>query len=169
MNWNRKQDRNSPLSRMFDEKILKKAKEYSLLLLKFRIRSDDEIRTRLKNKKFSEDIIQETVDYLKTNGLIDDDYFAQSWIESRLKKSIGLRRIRQELRLKGIDERIIEDNYAKIKDDYHEEAIISGIIKNKSAKLKNIEPEKAKRRIYSYLLRRGFSAETVINVLSQLK
>lgn len=148
---------------------LKKAKDYAFLLLKFRSRSEKEIYMRLKKKGFDRETIQEVLSYLKDNNFINDISFANAWIESRLKKPIGLIRIRKELRLKGIDDKIINRKIDELKDRYFEQDIVKKIAKEKFNQLKNREPDKAKRRIFSYLMRRGFSADTVWDTLNELK
>ncbi|MBU4473082.1 MAG: recombination regulator RecX [Candidatus Omnitrophica bacterium] len=145
---------------------LQKAKGYAFLLLKFRLRSEREIYERLKKKKFNEEIIRETLLFLKSKNFVDDNNFSKAWIESRLANSIGLIRLKQELRLKGIDEEIIDSQISQVKDNYSEEDIVTKIAKDKFKKLPNLEPQKAKRRIYAYLLRRGFSPGVVIDVIN---
>ena len=147
---------------------IKKAKNYAFLLLKFRPRSEKEIYQRLKNKKFNEEIIKGTVSFLKEKEFIDDNYFAKAWIQSRIKRPLGLGRLRAELKVKGVDKEIIDSQIDQIKKDYAEEDIVKAIAKAKISKLKGIEPLKAKRRILDYLLRRGFSAGIVFDVVGKL-
>jgi len=138
------------------------------LLLKFRQRSRKEIYERLKIKRFDEQVINETLTFLKTRGFIDDELFARAWIESRIKKPLGLRKIRQELNLKGIDKQIIDSQIGEIKEKYPEEEIVGKIVKKRLIRLKGIDPNNAKRRLYSYLLRRGFSPEIVTDTITRL-
>lgn len=137
------------------------------MLLKFRPRSERELEGRLGKKKFSVSVIRETLEFLKDKRFIDDAAFAKIWVESRIKKPLGLRRLRQELQAKGIDKGIIEGQLSEIKKNYQEEAIVRELIGGKLKKLKGIEPQKAKMRIYGYLLRRGFSPEVIIDLLNQ--
>lgn len=147
---------------------LQKAREYVFLLLKFRQRSSKEIYLRLKKKKFEEQVIKQTIDFLRGKGFIDDRVFAKAWISSRLKKSLGLRRIRQELDLKGIDKEIIDSQIGAIRGEYSEEAIVAEIARERLSRLKGVQPDIARRRLYAYLLRRGFSPEIVIDTLTSL-
>jgi regulatory protein len=148
---------------------LQKAKNYAFLLLKFRPRSEKEIGERLKRKKFDTTVIRETILFLKENGFVDDSYFAKVWLESRIKRPLGLRKLRVELRQKGINKEIIDSQVEEISKGYCEEEIVSKLAKERLNKLKGIEPEKAKRRLFDYLLRRGFSAEVIIDIVNQLK
>ena len=145
--------------------MLQKARGYAFLLLKFRPRSENEIRQRLKNKKFNSEIIESTVSFLKDKGFIDDNYFAKTWIESRIKKPLGIRRLKAELNIKGVNKEIIDTQINEIKKSYAEEDIVGGIARDRLNKLKGIDPQKAKKRVYAYLLRRGFSPEVVMDVI----
>lgn len=147
---------------------LEKAKNYAFLLLKFRPRSEKEIYQRLKRKRFDEKIIQETLAFLKDKDFLNDNYFARAWMESRLKKPFGIRRIKEELKLKGIDKEIIENSIEEIKKNYSEEEVVREIVRQRFSRLKNLEPQKARQRLFAYLMRRGFSVEAVIEAINAL-
>jgi regulatory protein len=144
-----------------------KARDYAFFLLKFRLRSENELAGRLKLKKIPAETIKEVVSFLKEKRFIDDNVFARAWINSRLKKPLGLRRIKQELRQKGVDKEIIEAQTAKL-EDYSEGKTVLDLAKGRLNRLKAAEPVVAKRRVYAFLLRRGFSPEVVIDTLNQL-
>lgn len=146
-----------------------RAKEIAFLLLKFRPRSKQEIYQRLKKRQFDDKVIKATLNFLGEKGFVDDDNFARLWIASRLKKPLGLRKIIEELRLKGIDKVIIQKHIAELKREYLEDEIIAKIAQEKFSRLKEIEPKKAKRRVFGYLVRRGFSTGTVIEVINKIK
>lgn len=149
--------------------MLQKAKEYAFLLLKFRLRSEHELHQRLENKKFNSRIIDEIISFLKEKGFIDDDYFAKTWVESRVKKPLGIKRLRQELIAKGIDKAIIDSRINEIRKNYPEEDVVARLAKDRLNKLKGCDPQKARKRVYAYLLRRGFSPETVIDAVTKIK
>jgi len=151
-----------------NQDALQKVRAYAFLLLKFRQRSESEIYQRLKRKKFDEPLIKDTVTFLKDKGFIDDKLFAKAWIESRIKKPFGLRRIKQELKLKGIDKEIIDKQIGEIKEKYLEEEIVLKVAQDRFNRLKTIDLDIARRRLYSYLMRRGFSPEIIIDTLNLL-
>lgn len=150
------------------EVVLQKARAYAFLLLKFRPRSEKELAERLGRKKFDAAVIKETVTFLKEKRFIDDREFARAWIQSRLKKPFGLRRIRQELKRKGIADSVVTGQMQEIKKDYREQELVSVLAQERLKRLGAIEPQKARQRIYAYLLRRGFSPDVVIEVLHSL-
>lgn len=145
---------------------LSKARGYAFLLLKFRLRSESELRERLFKKKFDIAIIDETIRFLKGHSFIDDSAFARIWIESRLKKPLGINRLKHELRQKGIDSAIIENSARELTKDYSESGIVGKIVKERLKRLESLGPQKARQRIYAYLLRRGFSPEIISEEIS---
>ncbi|MFC1674722.1 regulatory protein RecX [Candidatus Omnitrophota bacterium] len=144
-----------------------RAKAYSFLLLKFRQRSVKELSARLK-KKFDAQTAREVVRFLKKKDFIDDSRFARDWIASRLKKPLGLKRIRRELKIKGISEKIIDLQLEPLQDSYSEEDVIFGLACKRFKLLKGVETVKAKRRLFGYLARRGFSYSGIINAIKNL-
>lgn len=145
-----------------------KAKQYCFLLLKFRMRSQNEIVERLRGKKFDEAVIAKTISFLTEKKLLDDEAFARAWIESRIVKPLGFMRLKRELIAKGINDKLIDDIILKLKCNYSEEAVVSKIAKEKLSKASGTDPVKAKKRVYGYLLRRGFSPEVVFGVFEGL-
>jgi regulatory protein len=146
----------------------KKALEYAFLLLKYRLRSEQELRLRMKRKKFAPETIDRAITFLKEKKFIDDAIFAKAWMESRIVRPLGLRRIQQELKLKGVNNSIISVCISKVKETYSETDTIKDIARLKLSKLKGVEPRTAKRRVYAFLLRRGFSPDAIYEVISQL-
>lgn len=144
---------------------IEKAKKYAFLLLKYRPRSERELYSRLKKKKFEEAVIACVISFLKERKFLDDRAFAQAWIESRIKSTYGLRKIEQELKLKGIDKEIIATLISELKQGYPEEKVAAQIAEERFKKLKRIEINKARRRVYDYLVRRGFSPGIAIEVI----
>ncbi|MEW6075241.1 MAG: regulatory protein RecX [Candidatus Omnitrophota bacterium] len=145
-----------------------RAKEYAFLLLKFRQRSETEIRQRLERKKFDTAIIKDTVAFLTEKGFLDDRRFAVAWAESRLKKPFGLRRVRQELKIKGICGEVIEEVSAEAGARYPEKEIVEAIVRKRLKGFAGEDTVTIKRRLYGYLLRRGFSCDVTTETINRL-
>jgi regulatory protein len=144
------------------------AERYAFLLLKFRPRSEKEIRDRLGRKGFSADIIERTVRFLTEKKFLNDRLFTEAWIDYRIHKPFGLRRVKQELRGKGIDARLIDECIARIQKNYSEEETVETAARERIGKLRGIEKTKAKNRVYAYLLRRGFTPSVVLEVVNRI-
>jgi len=148
--------------------LSERIKEYAFLLLKYRLRSEKELYQRLKRKNFSAEEIGKVIDFLKEKKFLDDEVFARAWINSRLSRSFGLNRISLELRLKGVAKETLEAGIAEVKKGYCEKTVIEELARNKLAKLKDIDPLKARNRTYAYLIRRGFSIDKVTDTLNKI-
>ncbi|MDP1853249.1 MAG: regulatory protein RecX [Candidatus Omnitrophota bacterium] len=154
---------------MPENKELNRAYNYASRLLKIRPRSENEIRFRLSQKKYSQDVAEALIKSLKDSGYVDDFNFAVSWVRERIAKPLGIRRLEFELREKGVAKEIIGTVIAQAKKDYPERKIIDGLIEEKFAKfLNNPIDEKVRRKIQGFLLRRGFSPDKVIEAIEKL-
>ena len=146
---------------------LKKAKNLAFRLLKYRDRSEKEIVNRLKKKKVSEEVIEKVIAELKSSSLLDNRRFAKSWIQERIRKGYGLLKIKAELKEKGIDQDLLEDLLQDINKDAWVLPQIRELAQKRIKKYNKIDLN-VKRKILSYLVRRGFPYEKVIRVLKEL-
>ncbi|OGG24312.1 hypothetical protein A3A79_03960 [Candidatus Gottesmanbacteria bacterium RIFCSPLOWO2_01_FULL_43_11b] len=123
----------------------------------FRPRSEKEIRDFLTKKiikwKVSDDLLlNKVIDRMEDLGYIDDKKFADWWVEQRTRfRPKGNRVIEYELYQKGIAKDIISD--ALMARNSVEAA-------RKAVAKKNFD----KKKLYEYLTRRGFDADTIKKV-----
>ncbi len=157
-----------------DEEILsivKKADFQKTLdkLLRFatlRPRSKKEIEDYFKRKKVHESLHQELFNRLNRLDLIDDEKFANWWIEQRQSFKPKAKKILiQELLLKGIQKNLIK----KLLDNtnINELEMAQKEIDKKSYKWESLSNFERKRKISEYLLRKGFDWETVEKVVKK--
>lgn len=147
---------------------LQSAKNACLRLLKVRPRSEKELRDRLHRKGFDDAIIEQAIAALVESGLIDDEVFARLWVESRIKRPLGMHRLASELSAKGIHKQIIEQVLAEYNNPRQEEQLIRQMVALKMKKLKGVDKKKIKERLWGFFLRRGFSRDIVFDVLHEL-
>ena len=91
-----------------DQKEYLKAMDTAMTHMEYKPRSVLEIRTRLKDKEFDEEIIESCVSELLELGYLDDDMYAREFILSSLERGRGMRRIAEDLRKKGISRDTME-------------------------------------------------------------
>ncbi len=144
------------------------AKNYIYRLLKIRFRSEREVRNKLRQKGFSEPTADEAVGYFKGVDLINDRLFTQKWITWRLAKPFGFKRIKLELREKGVAPELIEEQLSEAKSDYAEEETVARLAKRRAAKHSGVPREKVKQRVYGYLMRRGFNPAAVFKAIKNI-
>ncbi|MEA2086940.1 MAG: regulatory protein RecX [Candidatus Caldatribacteriota bacterium] len=146
-----------------------RGKEYLLRLLSRRIYSRYEISGKLKNKGYPENIIADLISWLEDNNYINDELFAEMWAQFRLQnKPIGRYKLNQELRIKGVKQDIIQKVIDKTYKEMNELTLARNIIKEKIvvSKIKNIRVDP--KKIYNFLIRRGFSTEISKNICNEL-
>ncbi len=128
------------------------------------------MRSRLKLKGYSPDIIEAVVESLKKALALDDEKFARLWVESRMQTNpMGDIVLRRELKEKGISDRIIEATLADKASHYDEYKVAFAMASERFKQLVKLDKRKALKRLYDYLMRRGFGFETVQRVIEDLK
>jgi regulatory protein len=153
---------------IYEDKITR-GKKYLLRLLSRRIYSRYEMSGKLKSKGYPKKIIAELIFWLENNNYIDDELFAEMWAQFRLQnKPIGRYKLNQELRTKGIKQDIIQKVIDKTYNEINELNLAHNLIKEKivSSEIKNISIDP--KKIYNFLLRRGFSTEISRNIYNEL-
>ncbi len=144
----------------------KRAKLRSMNLLKAKEYTEKQLRDKLKQGGYPEEVIDEAVQYVKSYHYVDDDRYAAAYIEYQIDKR-SRQRIEQDLRKKGISRECIEKQWRYIEElgvTANEEKMISEWLEKKN--YCDAEADiKEKRRMYGFLLRKGFSAEKISKVL----
>lgn len=148
------------------------AKAYlkALRFLHFRMRSEQEMRKKLKEKEFDPQIIEKTIKRLKKENLINDQEFCRMWIRNRIAlRPSGSYILHQELRQKGISDEVISKILKEFfkKDEEFNLALLAAEKKKESWKgLSRLEFSK---KMAGFLARRGFSWEIIKRILDKFK
>jgi len=154
---------------MDSDKIKARANNNAYALLRARPRSEVELRQRLKMKGYKKPVIDTVVEDLRRLGYVDDAKFAKLWVESRMHLNpVGDVILRQELKVKGVADSLIEDALAAKAEAYNESEIAKSMAIERFERFKKMDRRKALKRVYDFLLRRGFSYETVRSVVEEL-
>jgi regulatory protein len=143
-------------------------RQVALRFLKIRPRSIAELKSKLEIKGFEANEIQETLLWLQNINLLDDRTFTKSWIQYRLGRPFGFRRIILELKTKGIDPAIVEEEIAQVKGQTDEGQSALELAQRRLKRLSGIDPLKKKKRIFDFLCRRGFSPDIVMKVVKKV-
>jgi regulatory protein len=142
------------------------ALQKAILLLSYRPRSEAEIRKKLETGGFEPEVIATAIERLRANGLVRDENFAQSWVESRDTFHPRSRKmLAYELRQKGVAEDTIQQALGESREDGD---LAYQAATHYARKLVRTEWDEFRRRLTSFLARRGFSYETVAPVVRQV-
>ncbi|MGI6777748.1 MAG: regulatory protein RecX [Acetivibrionales bacterium] len=144
----------------------KRAKSYAIRYLILKVRSELEIRQKLKDSSFDTATINKAIDELKALGYINDRLYVQKYIYDRSKlKPRSKKLLKYELMAKGIEEGIIDEILNEWKMD--ESVVVEGLLRKKFGKY-DLSDEKIMRRAYSFLQYRGFNYEIAKKAINKL-
>ncbi len=142
------------------------AMEKAVSLLAMRSRTQRELREALRLAAYPEAVIERVMERMNEAGYIDDGDFAKGWASSRSAKGMGTRRIRMELRQKGVAQETIEETLSELDED----DLFEGAMKvaRKAARGKDLSSAADRRKISAALIRRGYDYATARHALSVL-
>jgi regulatory protein len=156
--------------RLVYESSFLKIRDSAFRLLGRRHHSTSELRNKLLKKKYQKEIIDKVLSDLTDKGLLNDEQFANAYLEERsLKKRIGVNKLKAELFKKGIDRKIIEKVLLNIDPGISYNHALELAQRKKIFLLrKESDQNKLKSKIFSFLSSRGFESELIMKVLNDL-
>lgn len=145
-----------------------KVKSDALRLLSFRPRSIAELKDRLKLKKHPAELIDETIELLKRQGLLDDAKFAKLYANSVVSsKPMGKKRLELDLVKKGLTPKAAKETLASI-EGYDEKKAAYDLVRGRFLRMEGLPVQTKKSRIFGFLQRRGFSSDIIYSVINDL-
>ena len=156
------------LKKLLHEEEFSKAKNYIYRILARRMYTSKEIRRKLAERGYIDEIIQDVIATMERYGYVNDSFYAEEWVRSRMKsKPKGKIALRQELTRKGIDKSIVEETLSQAFDDSTESDMALDLARRKIGSYGKDDPAVAKRKLQGFLLRRGFGYGTVKDAIEQ--
>ncbi len=158
-------------SPVFDEitrvVIPKRAKLRAMNLLQKRDYTEYKLREKMKEGLYSSEIIDDTIEYLKSFRYLDDERYADEYIRYHMELR-SRNRIKQDLIRKGVDsgiiDRFLDDSYSE-EDSDPELALCLKLLKKKHYDKDNMTYEE-KRKIMALLYRKGFDNGVIARAMS---
>ncbi len=143
-----------------------KANNIALRFLGYRMRAEKEIKDRLYKENFDENIIENTIEYLRRNKLVDDFEFAKTFARDKMNlNNYGPQKIRFDLYQKGIDKQIIDEVLAEDNSEYKR---CLEAAEKKIYSYRNDDNQSKYRKLSGFLARRGYSYPIIKDVLNEL-
>lgn len=151
---------------IMEQVLPKRAKLRAMNLLKSREYTTKQLYDKLKDGGYPEEIIREALDYVASFHYTDDLRYALSFISGH-QSTRSRRRMEQDLMNRGIDKGTLERAWQEWEAQggvQDEQAMIRELLKKRG-----YDPESADRkeaqRMGAFLMRRGFSGESVRKAL----
>jgi len=142
----------------------------ALNLLAFRARSERELGRRLMEKGASAATVQKVVEKLRDVGLIDDSDFARQVARSKVSGGASKRRLHQELFRRGVARDVADAAVAEVleEENVDQMAIAERVARKRLPSLASADAQSRRRRLYSFLARRGHDSETIRVVMARV-
>ena len=139
-----------------------KAMKFAMKLIGLRRRSEFEMRKKLQEKGIEGGLAEEVMDELKRFHYIDDEKFAESYINDRINlRPAGKFLIKMELKARGVREPTIDQKLEELVSDERELEMAQALVRKRINGLRPQESEKDRIKLMNYLKARGFSAGTI--------
>lgn len=124
---------------------------YLLYLLSKRDYSEQDLRRKLVQKEYSQEEIEQVIERAQSNNWQSDERYCAGFIRYRSQQGIGPRRLKQELKLKGIKDWLIDQELENAEIDWF--ILAEQVFEKKRPLVWDI---KAKQKMWRFMLSRGF-------------
>jgi regulatory protein len=150
------------------EEQSKQALVTCLRLLAASPKSSQELRRKLEDKGYPESVVEGSISRLREQGVLDDTVYAKDLISRLiLGRSAGRHKIAFELKRHGISKKISDEMLEAVStEDETERALEQARLKWGGWSL--LDPQKRKKRLYDFLIRKGYDFQIAQDVLQKL-
>ena len=143
----------------------KRAKLRAMNLLQKRTYTEKQLRDKLKEGFYSEEIIEDTISYVKSFHYVDDEQYALDYL-TYYEGSKSMRQMEMDLYKKGISKETYRQALFLWKENggkQDEQEMIRSLLEKKHYSadwdLKN------KQKLYGFLLRKGYSPDAITRAM----
>ena len=141
-----------------------KARSYALTLLRYRGRSEKELRDRLRKKGYQQEDIDAAVLNLRDSGFLDDEALAENLKRQAMtNKLLGFDGARRLMQQRGLPRQIIDR--ALTYDEETELRSIEKLIDKKQRTIEKYPEPKRTRSLVGFLMRKGYPLHIIRKAL----
>ncbi len=145
------------------EDALEKAKKYCT----YQDRSHQEVWEKLKSLNQSPEMAEDLVTVLIEEGFLDEERFARSYTRGKFKHTRwGREKIRQGLKGKGVQPRLIEEALTEI-DEAHYHNTLQTLLQQKLKRLSGESLFNKKNKAARYLIGKGYEQTLVWQAIEE--
>jgi len=136
-----------------------------------RLHSASELRTKLRQKGYEIEMIDQVIIELKNKSYLDDTEFASVFVEEKFRSKLwSERKLKAELINRGVKSSVISEVLSKKfseEDDYNN-ALTVALKKYKNLQERNLDSQTTKKKLISFLNTRGYNYETIKQVCDKI-
>ncbi len=128
-------------------------------MLAQRAHASGEIAQKLRRRLYMEDTIEMVLYKLEKERLLDDEAFARDWAASRARSQMGRSRIKQELRMKGISQEMVQIALEELDEEESGDAAVALARKLLRRYSREDDERKGMQKLLAAMARRGYGYE----------
>jgi len=126
-----------------------------------------DLARRLGRKGHPREAVDGALGELERMGLIDDLAFAEQYVEAKVQRGQGPRRLLHDLRGLGLEPEVAQEAIARtFPPDRDLGPMVEHLASKRAAQLGSLPPVVKRRRLLAYLTRRGFGGSEVIDAVN---
>jgi regulatory protein len=137
----------------------------ALHFLGYRARSRREVRDRLRRYGYGEETVDGVVGRLEELGYLDDEEFARAAAREKARR-YGPRRVSAELRRSGVDAELVR---GVVEEEFSGRGEAEAARQAAARRYNGVGSDAEARRVYGFLMRRGYSAEVCAEVAREYR
>jgi regulatory protein len=123
------------------------------------------VRRRLLKAKVPGDAVDAVVDRLNRAGLVNDQAFADYWVDNRATfRPRSKRALRSELKQKGLGDEVLQAALGGVDDGGAAFALAT----QRARRLAGLEYPDFRRKLGEFLARRGFDYDTLLPIVERV-
>lgn len=145
------------------EVLEKRAKLRAMHILERADRTEEELRTKLQQDLYPNEIVDCAMKYVKSFGYIGDRSYARRFVESK-QRTKSKREIKLLLQQKGISNELISEAVDNCYEEVDEKETIRKLVEKKHFSADTATAQE-KKRMFDYLLRKGFRYDDIRQVI----
>ncbi|SEN38864.1 recombination regulator RecX [Actinacidiphila rubida] len=141
------------------------ARALCLRLLTGTPRTRRQLADAMRKREIPDDVAQHVLERFEDVGLIDDQAFANAWVESRHRgRGLARRALARELHHRGVDAELVTEA-VELLDSEQEEATARELVGRRLRSTRGLERDKRIRRLAGMLARKGYSEGLALRVV----
>ena len=147
------------------------AYSYALNLLAARPYTTRSLHRKLIQREYPAADADDAIRRLVANGLLDDAKYAEQYARSKMAiTGTSRRRLQQDLFRKGIKPEIANEAIDSVieQENIDTGAVVERVARKKLVQMGDLEPFVLRRRLFSFLARRGYDLDEIKSVVSRL-
>lgn len=155
--------------KIIDETVLRRAKQKAVAVLKYKDRTEHELRGKLSDVGYPEIVIDKAISYVQEYGYLNDERYVNTFIKDRVNLKSKMV-IKTKLFQKGINRDLIDSRMEQVYEEAEIDSEALAIQKAILKKTKNIELLDANdiQKLVASLYRKGFSVEKIRKELKNM-